>query len=109
MHLGALTLRGCSLDVGDPRHANLPTRVPVRLIIGESDEYYGSDPARRAAEQMRDAYRTQGLGESNIDELVTLDVKPASYFTDSGVANQHSSGGALFSHDPEIMGWLFNR
>lgn len=38
-----------------------------------------------------------------------LDVKPTSYFTTGGVTNQHSRGSNLFSRDPEIMGWLFDR
>lgn len=84
--------------------------VPVYLAIGENDDYYGSELAREAAEQMRAAYRARGLSEGRIDELVVLDVKPTSYFVERGLdegASQHAGGGALFPHDEQIMGWLF--
>lgn len=85
--------------------------VPVYMAIGEHDDYYGSEPAREAAERMREAYRACGLSESRIDELVTLDVKPTSYFVEHGFgenAGQHGAGGYLFAHDEDIMGWLFS-
>lgn len=81
--------------------------VPVRLSIGESDDYYGSAPAMTAAQDLREAYRARGLNEERIDELVVLDVKPASYFRDGGAADQHGGGAALFPHDNDVMGWLF--
>lgn len=84
-------------------------RVPIYMVVGESDEYYGSAPARQAAEQLQGIYRQQGLSTADIDALVVLDVKPASYFAAGGVGDQHGHGGALFCRDPEIMGWLFNR
>ena len=85
--------------------------VPVYLAIGENDDYYGSGPAREAAERMRTAYRERGLSEEHIGELVVLDVKPTSYFVEHGFpedTGQHGAGGYLFAHDGEIMGWLFS-
>lgn len=82
-------------------------RVPVCLVVGESDEYYGSGPAREAAEELREIYRADGLAEDDVARLVTLDVKDASYFADAGVTNQHGGGAALFARDGAIMGWLF--
>ena len=82
-------------------------RVPVHLVIGESDEYYGSAPATRAARELERIYRSQGLSADEISRLVTLDVKPASYFEMNGITNQHGAGGALFCRDQQIMGWLF--
>lgn len=84
--------------------------VPVYMAIGEHDDYYGPEPAREAANEIREAYRARGLSEGRIDELVTLDVKPTSYFVEHGFsedAGQHGAGGYLFAHDEEIMGWLF--
>lgn len=81
--------------------------MPVYLVVGESDEYYGSGPATEAARRMRAALRADGVSEGEIKRLVTLDVKPASYFEQGGVTNQHRGGGQLFSHDRRIMGWLF--
>lgn len=80
---------------------------PVYLAIGESDEYYGAGPTREAYNEIYCLYEQAGLSEDEIDRLLVLDIKPTSYFTRQGIRNQHGGGGALFSHDKEIMGWLF--
>ena len=83
------------------------SRTPVYLVIGESDEYYGSEPSREAYENLYGLYRQEGLSDEEIDDLLVLDVKDADYFESRGVTVQHSGGG-LFAEDEEIMGWLFN-
>lgn len=83
--------------------------VPVYMAIGENDDYYGSGPAREAYEEIRAAHRARRLSEERISELVVLDVKPTSYFTERGFAadaGQHGAGGYLFARDEDIMGWL---
>ena len=82
-------------------------RVPVYFVVGESDEYYGSGPATQAAHELENIYRSRGLAAGEVACLVTLDVKPSSYFAAGNVSNQHGHGGALFCRDPQIMGWLF--
>lgn len=83
-------------------------RVPVYFVIGESDEYYGSEPTREAYDQLHELYTEAGLPEEEIDQLLVLDIKDAAYFTEGGAFNQHG-GGFLFAQDPEIMGWLFGQ
>lgn len=83
------------------------SRTPVYLVIGESDEYYGAAPTQQAYDTIHHLYEQAGLSEAEIDKLLVLDIKPTSYFTQQGVRNQHGHGGALFSHDEAIMGWLF--
>ncbi len=82
-------------------------RTPVYFAIGESDEYYGSEPTREAYDRISELYEQEGLSREEIDELLVLDIKDASYFEEQGISNQHGGGGALFSHDEKIMGWLF--
>ena len=83
-------------------------RVPVYFAIGESDEYYGSEPSREAYDQLHELYTEAGLSEEEIDQLLVLDIKDADYFRAGGAPNQHG-GGNLFARDPEIMGWLFGQ
>ena len=97
----------CSSQWDGGYGAVVKARIPVYFVIGESDEYYGSDPFHRAYQEIRRLYEEEGLSEPEIDALAVLDVKPAAYFTDSGVTNQHGGGGRLFSRDRDIMGWLF--
>ncbi len=83
-------------------------RTPIYFVIGEDDEYYGSEPTREAYETLYNMYRDQGLTDQEIDELLVLDIKDADYFESRGVTVQHGGGG-LFAQDSEIMGWLFNK
>ena len=83
-------------------------RLPVYLAIGEDDEYYGSEPTREDYEALRDRYLEQGLSEEEIEQLLVLDIKDGSYFTERGISNQHGGGGQ-FAFDEEIMGWLFGQ
>lgn len=82
-------------------------RLPVYFAIGQGDEYYGSGPSQEAYETLYTLYKQQGLSETEIDELLVLDIKEHSYFTERNAPNEHGGGG-LFAYDEEIMGWLFS-
>lgn len=84
-------------------------RTPVYLAIGEEDEYYGSEPTKETYRRLHDLYEQQGLTEAEIDQILVLDIKDDSYFEEGGVTNQHGGGEALFPHDDEMMGWLFEK
>lgn len=85
----------------------MEAKTPVYFVIGESDEYYGSEPFKEAYQTLYDLYRKQGLSESEINKLLVLDVKGKEYFEGTQITYQHG-GGYLFCRDKEIMGWLFN-
>ena len=89
--------------------AVVKSRTPVYLVVGESDEYYGSGPSKQAYQEIHDLYVKEGLSEEEIDRLLVLDVKERDYFGKAGVTNQHGQGGALFFQDEAIMGWLFGQ
>lgn len=76
------------------------------FAIGESDEYYGSEPAKTAYEELVTLYERAGVSREAINGLAVLDVKDRSYFSDRGMSNQHGGGG-LFAEEEAIMGWLF--
>lgn len=82
-------------------------KTPVYLVTGERDSYYGLDSMKNAAAQLQTLYERQGLSEEEIDRLLVLDVKPGSYFTERGYADQHM-GGMAIAKDEELMGWLFS-
>ena len=83
------------------------SETPVYIFIGENDEYYGSEPSKQAYEKLTGIYRSKGFSEDEISRLVTLDVKPHSYFTECGINNEHGGGG-LAAYDKAVMGWLFS-
>lgn len=83
-------------------------RLPVYFAIGRNDEYYGAEPTKRAYDTLYSLYEQEGLSDSEIDELLVLDVKEHEYFTQRNVDNEHGGGG-LFAYDADIMGWLFDK
>lgn len=86
----------------------IESRTPVYFVIGESDEYYSSQPTQEAYENLYELYRQEGLSDEEINQLLVLDIKDADYFESRGVTVQHG-GGNLFAQDEEIMGWLFSK
>lgn len=78
------------------------------FVIGRDDEYYGSEPFRKAYQKLHKMYVQQGLSEKKIKSLLVLDIKDESYFSGTGVMYQHG-GAILFCRDEEIMGWLLRR
>ncbi len=83
----------------------IEARTPLYIVIGESDEYYGSERISATYRRMVELYENQGLTQRQIDEILTLDVKTAEYFNGG---NQHGGIGKV-AFDNAIMGWLFNR
>lgn len=77
-------------------------RTPVYFVIGESDEYYGSQPTQDAYDNLYELYRQEGLSDEEISQILVLDIKDADYFESQGVTVQHG-GGNLFARDQEIM------
>lgn len=83
-------------------------QIPVYFVIGENDEYYGSEPTKQTYEEMHELYEKKGLSEEQIKKLLVLDVKNHEYFAAGGISMEHG-GGVLFAQDKNIMGWLFSQ
>lgn len=83
-------------------------RTPVYMAIAENDTYYGSGYLKNAYNELHKLYAEQGLSDSEINEILVLDVKEDGYFTERGYRDQHAGGNA-FSADEEVMGWLFGQ
>ena len=60
-------------------------RTPVYFVIGESDEYYGSQPTQEAYDNLYELYRQDGLSDEEISQILVLDIKDADYFEGQGV------------------------
>ncbi len=84
------------------------SQTPVYLTTGIEDSYYGSQSFIDTYDELYEIYRQQGLSEEKIDQILVLDIKDASFFTDRNVDDQHA-GGSLIAHETEIMEWLFNQ
>ena len=54
-------------------------KTPVYFVIGESDEYYGSEPFKEAYQILYELYAERGLAKSEIDNLLVLDIKEKNF------------------------------
>lgn len=98
----------CSSQWDGDYESVVENRMPVYFVIGESDEYYGSQPTQEAYDNLYELYRQDGLSDEEISQILVLDIKDADYFESQGVTVQHG-GGNLFARDQEIMNWLFSK
>lgn len=78
-------------------------KIPLYIVIGATDEYYGSARISATYREMIALYERQGLTREQISEILVLDVKNTDYFNGG---NQHGGIGKV-AFDSEIMGWLF--
>lgn len=83
-------------------------KAPVYMAIAENDTYYGSGYLKKTYNELYALYKEQGLSDSEINEILVLDVKPDEYFTERGYRDQHAGGNA-FASDEEVMNWLFGK
>lgn len=84
----------CATQWDGDMAALVNARMPVYMVTGENDSYYGSKPLKDAYEKLHDLYLAEGLTENEIAELVILDIKEQKYFTDRGYKDQHMGGQA---------------
>ncbi len=80
-------------------------RVAVYIFMAENDEYYGSQKARDAYDNLHDAYENAGLSDSQIDEVLKLEIPDNEYFNSRGIYNYHGGGSILFE-DESILNWI---
>ncbi len=73
--------------------------------MAENDEYYGSQKARDAYDNLHDAYENAGLSDSQIDEVLKLEIPDNEYFNSRGIYNYHGGGSILFE-DESILNWI---
>ena len=80
-------------------------RVAVYIFMAENDEYYGSQKARDAYANLHAAYEKAGLTDSEIDQLLQLNIPGNAYFNAKGIYNYHGGGSVVFD-DENILNWV---
>lgn len=84
------------------------SKTPLYMVIGENDSYYGSEKTKNAYNSMVSSYKNKGLTETEINNILVLDVKDHSYFTSRGYSDEHG-GGMSFAYEENIMNWVFSK
>ena len=80
-------------------------RVAVYIFMAENDEYYGSQKARDAYANLHAAYEKAGLTDSEIDQLLQLNIPDNAYFNAKGIYNYHGGGSVVFD-DENVLNWV---
>ena len=83
-------------------------KVPVYMVIGEDDSYYGSASLKVAYHTLHELYREQGLNNAHIDNLLVLDIKQQDWFVSYGYTDQHA-GAVSLSYDEQMLTWFFSK
>lgn len=83
-------------------------RVAVYIFMAENDEYYGSQRARDTYDGLYEAYRETGLSDSEIGQLLQVEIPGNSYFNALGIYNYHGGGNVLFD-DETILNWIIQK
>lgn len=81
--------------------------VAVYIYMAEGDEYYGSDKARSAYENLRAAYEKAGWNGAAIDRVLRLEVPDNAFFNTQGIYNYHGGANVVFD-DPENLNWVLS-
>ena len=82
--------------------------VAVYIFMAENDEYYGSGKARDAYNGLHEAYLDTGLTESQIEDVLCLEIPDNEYFNSRGIYNYHGGGNVLFE-DQFILQWIVEK
>ena len=80
-------------------------RVAVYIFMAEHDGYYGSQKARDAYAGLHTAYERAGLTDSEIDQLLQLDIPDDAWFNAKGIYDYHGGGSVVFD-DETVLDWV---
>ena len=79
--------------------------VAVYIYMAEGDEYYGSAKARSAYDALHAAYKNIGWSETEIHDVLRLEIPENAFFKEKGIYNYHGGANVLFDN-PEILQWI---
>lgn len=81
--------------------------VAVFIYMAEGDEYYGSEKARSAYENLHVAYEKAGWNEEDIDQVLRLEIPDNAFFNAKGIYNYHGGANVVFD-DPDNLNWIIS-
>lgn len=79
----------------------------VYIYMAQGDEYYGSEKARSAYEELHKAYEDAGYGDAEIDSLLRIEMPDNEFFNEKGIYNYHGGANVLFE-DKSNLEWIIS-
>lgn len=82
--------------------------VAVYIFMAENDEYYGSERAWDAYNNLHDAYSEAGWSEDQIADVLQIQTPDDEWFAQRGITgNYHGGGNVVFGED-NILNWILS-
>ncbi len=81
--------------------------VAVYIYMAQGDEYYGSDKARSAYENLHKAYESAGWRDVDIDQVLRIETPDNAFFNEKGIYNYHSGANVVFD-DSANLSWVLS-
>lgn len=81
--------------------------VAVYIYMADGDEYYGSDKARSAYENLHEAYENAGWNDAEIDRVLRIETPENAFFNQKGIYNYHGGANVVFD-DPDNLNWVIS-
>ena len=79
----------------------------VAVYMAEGDEYYGSDKAHSAYENLHAAYENVGLSDADIDNVLRIETPDNAFFNEKGIYNYHGGANVVFD-DSDNLNWVIS-
>lgn len=76
--------------------------------MAENDEYYGSQKARDAYNNLYRAYQKAGYTEEQTAAVLQAEIPDNAYFNALGIYNYHGGGSVVFD-DEEVLRWILSQ
>lgn len=80
----------------------------VYIFMAENDEYYGSQKARDAYDNLHEAYADAGWSNGQIDSVIRLEIPDDEYFSTRGIYSNYHGGGNILFEDKSILEWIIS-
>lgn len=81
--------------------------VAVYIFMAENDEYYGSQKARDAYNNLYGAYQKAGYTEEQTAAVLQAEIPDNAYFNALGIYNYHGGGSVVFD-DEKVLRWILS-
>ncbi len=83
--------------------------VAVYIFMAENDEYYGSERARSAYDNLYAAYENTGLSESEISAVLQIQTPGNDWFAQRGFTGYYHAGGNILFDEDDILNWIISK
>ena len=80
----------------------------VYIFIAEHDEYYGSQRAWSAYNNLHDAYEEAGWNEEQIGDVLQIQMPNDEWFAQRGITSNYHGGGNVVFGEEDVLNWVLS-